>query len=227
MYLCLVSCFTSPVCLTSSVSCLLSHVSCSPVSRLMSHISCHLSVVSCQLSLVACLMSPVSCLLSHDSCLTSLVLSPVSFRLSPVSFLTSPVSHLLSHVSCLTYPVSCLLSHVPSTVPNILFLRHCHCSIFAYLCATATRAIFLVRTSGTVVLKLVQVPSSTAGLWLLVQCRYICTKETRHIPFLSDHITGSIFLQRFRIFLGQCAHCVVWLRDVIHSKPEERVRNLV
>ena len=199
MYLCLVSCFTSPVCLTSSVSCLLSHVSCSPVSRLMSHISCHLSVVSCQLSLVACLMSPVSCLLSHDSCLTSLVLSPVS----------------------------CLLSHVPSTVPNILFLRHCHCSIFAYLCATATRAIFLVRTSGTVVLKLVQVPSSTAGLWLLVQCRYICTKETRHIPFLSDHITGSIFLQRFRIFLGQCAHCVVWLRDVIHSKPEERVRNLV
>ena len=139
MYLCLVSCFTSPVCLTSSVSCLLSHVSCSPVSRLMSHISCHLSVVSCQLSLVACLMSPVSCLLSHDSCLTSLVLSPVSCLLSHISCLTSPVSCLLSHVSCFMSPVSrtqhCAQHFIFAPLPLLHFcLPLCHrntCHLFS------------------------------------------------------------------------------------------------
>ena len=121
----------------------------------------------------------------------------------PISRLLSPVSRLLSHVCCQSPSLSnlgflCFRLYVSRVILQllafntdfhanfgpemaqiiaILIWRHCHRTIFClHLRFTAKGAtFFLVRSSGVVALKVVQMPS-TAVQYIMYNCIYSTEK---------------------------------------------------
>ena len=157
-----VSCLTSPVpCLLSLVSHLLSHVL--GISYLMSPVS--LCPISCLLNQVTCLTSPVSCLLFHVPSTVPNYSMLNCFKQKQTTTYTSSITRSRRQ-SLVAFNLDFHANLVLKWHGYGTYGRQCFRATapFFYYRAIATCAIFLVRSSGVVALKMAQVPSTG---WLL------------------------------------------------------------